>query len=154
MSSTQGESLVPWRLVEDWRCVSCGRCCINHRVPLLFKEYARIEPKYGPRSVEPGEKEFYLRILPDGRCFFLSKRGTFFICRIHDEKPYACRMFPFRVSKTAKYGYGEPSFFQYGDETFNVYLEKECQGIVFGEPSLEFINRVIPRFIQLYLSGC
>lgn len=145
---------MPWRLVENWRCVSCGRCCINHRVPLLFKEYARIEPKYGPRSVEPGEKEFYLRILPDGRCFFLSKRGTLFICRIHDEKPYACRMFPFRVSKTAKYGYGEPSFFQYGDETFNVYLEKECQGIVFGEPSLEFINRVIPRFIQLYLSGC
>ncbi|NHW00053.1 MAG: YkgJ family cysteine cluster protein [Thaumarchaeota archaeon] len=151
MFNAQGESLVPWRLVENWKCVLCGKCCINHRVPLLFKEYARIEPKYGPRSVEPGEKEFYLRILPNGNCFFLRKKGKLFVCRIHNEKPYACRIFPFRISRTAKYGYDELSFFKYGGEAFHVYLEKNCRGIVLGEPSLEFTGRTIPRFLQLYL---
>ena len=151
MFNTHDESLVPWRLVEDWKCVLCGKCCINHRVPLLFEEYARIEPKYGPRSVEPGENKFYLRILPNGNCFFLRKRGKLFICRIHEEKPYACRLFPFRISRMAKYGYSELSFFHYCGEAFHVYLEKKCQGIVLGEPSLEFTGRVIPRFLQLYL---
>jgi hypothetical protein len=32
-----------------------------------------------------------------------------------------------------------------------VYLEKNCRGIVLGEPSLEFTGRTIPRFLQLYL---
>jgi len=144
---------IPWRRVESWRCTLCGKCCINHRVPLLFEEYAKIEPKYGPRSVEPGEKGFYVRRLPDGSCYFLRRLGAGFICSIQEEKPYVCRMFPFRVAKTARYGNEKLSVFYYRKGVFYVYLDPECQGIALGQPSVEFVTKVIPEFIDIYLGN-
>lgn len=122
-------------------------------MPLLFKEYARIEPEYGPRSVEPSDKGFCVRRLSDGSCYFLRRIGSNFICKIQEEKPYVCRMFPFRVAKKAKYGSEELSAFYYKREIFYIYLDPECQGITLGQPSVEFVTNVIPEFIEIYMGN-
>lgn len=150
MSETNNLHMVPWKLVGDWSCKFCGKCCINHRIPLLFEEYARIEPRYGPRSVEPGEKCFYIRLLRDGRCFFLRRQGEKYLCRIHNEKPYVCRMFPFRILSSPKYGDESLSKLQYDNEVFYVYLNAECSGIVLGSPSKKFVEETLPEFVRLY----
>lgn len=144
--------IIPWKLVKDWSCRFCGNCCINHKIPLLFEEFAKIEPKYGPRSVEPGERMFYVRLLPNGRCYFLRKQGEKYLCRIHNEKPYACRMFPFRILRAPKYGGDDLSKFEYEGDMFYVYLDANCNGIVLGNPSANFMEKVIPEFIKTYIS--
>jgi len=145
-----GFHMIPWKLVEDWECKFCGKCCINHKVPLLFEEYAKIEPRYGPSSVEPGERMFYIRLLHDGKCFFLKKHGEKYLCRIHDEKPYVCRMFPFRVLRVPKYGNEELSEFKYGTKVFYIYLNRGCSGVKLGNPSMRFVEKVLPEFIKIY----
>ncbi|MBO3840179.1 MAG: YkgJ family cysteine cluster protein [Thermoproteota archaeon] len=152
MLRADGFHMIPWKLVKDWECKFCGNCCINHKIPLLFEEYAKIEPKYGPRSVEPGERMFYVKLLRDGKCYFLKKQGEKYFCRIHNEKPYVCRMFPFRVLRKPKYGNEELSEFKYRTEVFYVYLNRECNGVKLGNSSIRFIERVMPEFVKIYVN--
>jgi Fe-S-cluster containining protein len=151
--SQQELDVIPWRMVRNWHCLLCGKCCINHKAALNFKDYATIEPKYGSQSVELGDDKFYLRRRNNGRCYFLGKKPEGYFCTIQIEKPYVCKMYPFRVGKTPKFGSEELACFYYGKETLYVYLASECSGITQGEPSDIFVTEIVPEFIEIFLGN-
>jgi lysine-N-methylase len=94
-------------VVQNWDCHATGTCCKEYRVPLSDEERLRIEaqgwsaadlgglPPFQARGLL--RRRYFLTRRPDGSCVFLSPEGR---CRIHERhgyenKPLACRLFPF-----------------------------------------------------------
>jgi len=80
--------LVPWRKVEAWKCLRCGKCCTKLDVMVTPDEERRLE-KYGD-VFERGRVLVYLRKVK-GRCIFLENGN----CAIYPERPMACVKYPF-----------------------------------------------------------
>ncbi len=87
---------------QRYSCHGCGDCCRDFTVQLSDEDRARLasqrweERLGGPVTVEFRGAHF-LRQRDDGACVFLQPDG---LCRVHaefgfDEKPLACRVFPF-----------------------------------------------------------
>jgi lysine-N-methylase len=105
-------SSVPLKVLDlreqRYSCHGCGDCCRDFSVQLRDEDLDRLrEQRWETRLGEPVTVEFrgrrYLRQQPDGACFFLQPDG---LCRIHaefgfDEKPVACRLFPFNLAPDA-----------------------------------------------------
>lgn len=93
---------------QRYSCHSCGDCCRDFTVQLRKEDILRLENQgYAQKMGEPVTVEFrkeqYLRQREDGACIFLESDGR---CRIHsdygfDEKPVACRLFPFNLAPDA-----------------------------------------------------
>ena len=105
-------SAVPLRVLDlreqRYSCHGCGDCCRDFSVQLRDEDLDRLrEQRWEERLGAPVTVEFrgrrYLRQQPDGACLFLQPDG---LCRIHaefgfDEKPVACRLFPFNLAPDA-----------------------------------------------------
>ncbi|MBX3355365.1 MAG: YkgJ family cysteine cluster protein [Phycisphaeraceae bacterium] len=91
--------------VQRYSCHGCGDCCRDFTVQLSPEDLARLERQgWRERLGEPVTVEFqgqaFLRQRDDGACIFLMDNG---LCRVHsefgfDEKPLACRVFPFSLA--------------------------------------------------------
>ncbi len=131
---------VPWRRVHSWKCVACGRCCREYRVPLRFYEYLKlrhtgfVEERYG---------RFYIRKI-GGRCPFQIGR----LCSLQGEmKPVACKLYPFSVRKKGD----EMAEYEYEGETYYVYVDvSTCPNVVLGRPS-EVMLKLVKEAVQIYL---
>ncbi|MBM4112206.1 MAG: YkgJ family cysteine cluster protein [Phycisphaerae bacterium] len=87
---------------QRYSCHGCGDCCRDFTVQLSREDLERLErQRWSERLGEPVTIEFrgalFLRQRDDGACIFLQADG---LCRVHgefgfDEKPLACRIFPF-----------------------------------------------------------
>ncbi len=94
---------------QRYSCHGCGDCCRDFSVQLRDEDLDRLrEQRWEARLGESVTVEFrgrrYLRQRSDGACLFLQPDG---LCRIHaefgfDEKPVACRLFPFNLAPDAK----------------------------------------------------
>ena len=94
---------------QKYSCHGCGDCCRDFTVQLRPKDIERLEAQGYARDLgEAVTVEFrgahYLRQKSDGACYFLEDDGR---CRIHadhgfDEKPVACRLFPFNLAPDAR----------------------------------------------------
>jgi len=94
---------------QRYSCHGCGDCCRDFTVELSAADRARLDAqKWAERLGEPVTVEFrgatFLRQRDDGACTFLMDDGR---CRVHaefgfDEKPLACRLFPFSFAPGAK----------------------------------------------------
>ena len=94
---------------QRYSCHGCGDCCRDFSVQLRDEDLDRLrEQRWETRLGEAVTVEFrgrrYLRQRSDGACLFLQADG---LCRIHaefgfDEKPVACRLFPFNLAPDAK----------------------------------------------------
>ncbi len=94
---------------QRYSCHSCGACCKDFTVQLRAEDLERLERQGWAR--ERGEAvtttfrgRHFLRQRPDGSCTFLQPDGR---CEVHarfglQEKPVACRFFPFSVVPAAK----------------------------------------------------
>lgn len=87
---------------QRYSCHGCGDCCRDFTVQLADEDRERLDrQRWTARLGEPVTVEFrgahFLRQRPDGACIFLRSDG---LCGVHaefgfDEKPLACRIFPF-----------------------------------------------------------
>ena len=90
---------------QRYSCHACGDCCRDFTVQLRPEDVERLERQgYAATLGEPVSIEYrgvhFLRQKPDGACIFLEADGR---CRVHadhgfNEKPIACRMFPFNLA--------------------------------------------------------
>jgi len=144
------QNLISWSKVEDWKCKMCGKCCYNSRVPLTFEDYAKIVSKYGEVYVIQDENLFILRHKRDHSCVFLRIKEGKYMCKIQEDKPLVCKLFPFRVYSYPKLGDEKNSEFKYKDKLYYVYLDLSCNGIKLGTPSKKLKIRVIPEIIEIY----
>lgn len=100
--------LMPEARGQRWSCHSCGECCRSLVGHLTHEECARLD-------AQEWEKELgiapYVRVgrnamlnRRDGACVFLDDENR---CRIHakygeQDKPFACRIFPFSVRAVSR----------------------------------------------------
>jgi lysine-N-methylase len=94
---------------QRYSCHGCGDCCRDFSVQLREEDLDRLrdqrwEERLGERVTVEFRGQRYLRQRPDGACLFLQDDGR---CRIHaefgfDQKPVACRLFPFNLAPDAK----------------------------------------------------
>ncbi len=144
--------IVPWSYVKSWSCLGCGEiCCTSSIIPLTVKEWLRIVQNFGFECAEPGLTGFYLKKTVENKCIFQYEFMGKHLCAIQEIKPKACKLWPFKIYRKPKYGLAWESSFQYGGETFYIYLDSTCRGIVYGKPSQTFIKKVIPEFIEIAL---
>ncbi|AEA46648.1 YkgJ family cysteine cluster protein [Archaeoglobus veneficus] len=124
-------NLIPWKKIESWACVHCGKCCSSYDIPVTFEEEERLK-KYG-NVFKKAKIGLYLR-KKKGKCVFWRKnRG----CTIYAERPKACRSYPFYVRKEGE----EDAYF----DGFFIYIDAECRGINKGDPNslLQWIKYAI-----------
>jgi Fe-S-cluster containining protein len=148
--NAMSQKLIPWSKVESWKCKMCGKCCYNSRVPLNFEDYARIVSKYGEVYVIQDQNLFILRHKKDGSCVFLRIKEGKYVCKIQEDKPLVCKLFPFRVYSYPKFDNEHDSEFRYKDKIYYIYLDLDCNGIKLGNPSEELVSKVIPEIIDIY----
>lgn len=142
---------VPWSKIQDWFCTACGDCCKEFKVPLRTYEAVLLSKIFGFYCMELGVGTTYLKRWLDGRCIFQIKIGRRMICGIQSIKPIACKMWPFAVFEAPRYEQGKEASFDFRGETYFVYVNSYCRGLVYGRPSFRLINSVIPEFIELKL---
>jgi Fe-S-cluster containining protein len=111
------------KVTVNFRCHSCGHCCtdvvclpapadvirIVKRTkihPKKFLEFLTPEEITGVESNDPtwlkcGDEK-YMMALKRGKkgCYFLNKKTGF--CRIYDDRPFLCRLYPFKLQETRK----------------------------------------------------
>ncbi|MBO3802083.1 MAG: YkgJ family cysteine cluster protein [Thermoproteota archaeon] len=140
--------LIPWSKVKNWRCKMCGKCCFYSRIPLSFEDYATIVSKYGEVYVVQDQNLFVLKHKKNGSCVFLRMKEGKYTCKIQEDKPLVCKLFPFRVYLYPKFK--DNSEFKYKNKSYYVYLDLSCSGIKLGAPSEELISKVLPEVIEIY----
>ena len=129
------KDLIPWRVAGRWKCIRCGWCCNNLDVPVTIYDEERLR-KYGDIFWK-GKIGVYLKKI-NGRCIFY-KDGE---CLIYEERPKACRNYPFYIRKQ-------------GDELARfgnvyVYLDKNCRGIGKGRRIEEILNELFNQNMLTY----
>ena len=145
----RGSALIPWKEVNSWSCVACGKCCIGYRVPLKMEEMVLINNRFGPQVMEFGVGKAYLKNKPNGRCVFQKPLMNRWVCTLQAKKPTACRLFPFRIHKEPVYKHGENAKINFNRKPVYLYLDPACDGIVTGKPSNRFKNEVVPEIIKI-----
>jgi hypothetical protein len=66
-------------------------------------------------------------------------------------KPLACKLWPFKISDTPRYGEAREAAFDYQGRRLYVYVDPFCPEILYGKPSAAMMHRVIPEFIEIAL---
>ncbi len=90
---------------QRYSCHGCGNCCRDFTVQLRVADVERLAKqgwtqRLGANPVVEFRGVPYLRQRADGACVFLREDGK---CEVHaahgfDEKPLACRMFPYMLA--------------------------------------------------------
>ena len=121
--------LLPSVAHQRWSCHSCGYCCRELAVHLFESDRRRLDAQAWQQQlgVEPyvrAGRGWVLNKRPDGACVFLDADNR---CTIHaklgiDEKPLACRLFPFSVRAV--------------DAAWQASLRFDCPSVAYsrGEP--------------------
>jgi Fe-S-cluster containining protein len=140
---------IPWRRIADWRCLSCGDCCKLYSVVINFHEWLRIVKNYGVEHTASGLDKLFLSRRNDGSCAFLGWNGGAYLCQLQHMKPRACQLWPFKVLSKPEFGYSNEALYSYGENRVYVYADPMCNGLRFGQPSLEFCRFTLREFVEL-----
>jgi Fe-S-cluster containining protein len=144
-----GMLFVPWQYIADWKCNTCGLCCKAYSVVLNFQEWLNIVKNYGAETTATGLNKLYLRRKSDGSCIFLYKLGDMHLCGLQHMKPGACKLWPFKILASPKFGYAREAAYPYLGKILYVYADSTCTGIQYGRPTWEFANQTLKEFIEL-----
>jgi Fe-S-cluster containining protein len=117
---------------------------------LTFDEWLYITKKYGVGFTKAGLNKLYIGKRPDGSCMFLymASNGKW-LCGLQNNKPLACKLWPFKIFNKPKYGNAKEALFEYLDQKFYIYIDPFCPGIRWGPPSIELVYKIIPEFIEI-----
>ncbi|MEN8190438.1 MAG: YkgJ family cysteine cluster protein, partial [Thermodesulfobacteriota bacterium] len=109
--------------VFSYRCMACGRCCVNKQIAVNPYEVLRLARSKGVSTGEfiscfLAKDGPYLRVTTDGDCVFYSSKK----CSVHADRPLPCRTYPLGRWVSAD-----------GEETFReLQPHPQCKG-VYGE---------------------
>ncbi|MEM2337594.1 MAG: YkgJ family cysteine cluster protein [Candidatus Bathyarchaeia archaeon] len=140
---------VPWQHVADWRCNTCGLCCKAYSVVLNFQEWLNIVKNFGVETTATGLNKLYLRRKSDGSCIFLYRLSNMHLCGLQHMKPIACKLWPFKILTSPRYGYAREAAYPYLGKLLYVYVDSTCTGLRYGRPTWEFANYTIKEFIEI-----
>ena len=144
--------VVPWGHVEFWKCYGCGYiCCGPSVVPLTASEWVKIVQNFGIEVTQSDGRGLYLRKRADNRCIFQYDYQGKQLCAIQNNKPRACKLWPFKISHRPKRGSAELAAFNYHGEHLYIYLDTHCPGIKLGKPNKDFMEAVLPEFLDIFL---
>jgi len=122
----------------------CGECCRKYYVPINEETAVRLVRKYGRETVIKRGRKYYLAKIRD-QCIFLRNN----ICLIQNDKPLACKLWPFYVSnKPRKRENKDFALYTYRGREFYVYVDTFCKGLNRG---INPIENIVKEVIQLYL---
>ncbi len=140
---------VPWSYIESWNCIECGMCCKDYRVVLALDEWAKIAKTYGFESTNAEGTRLYLSKKRDKTCYFLTSTGDSCVCGLQYSKPKACKIWPFKVFASPKFGMAKQAYFRYQNRDLFIYVDMACSGLSFGHPSQDYMTRILPEFIEV-----
>lgn len=132
MSLLYVQNLVPWREVEKWKCIHCGKCCSNLDVPVTYEDEKRLK-KYGDVFTK-GKIGLYLKKVR-GECIFF-RDGR---CKIYSERPEACRRYPFYFRDSGD----DSALFSVREVKIYVYVDLECNGVGSGKDVEKVIGEIL-----------
>jgi Fe-S-cluster containining protein len=142
---------VPWRHVESWRCLACGRCCRGYDVVLKLDEWIKLIRTFGMGLTEPRVDQLYLKKRYDGTCIFLNRFLDCYVCGLQTMKPRACKLWPFKIYDKPKHGYPNEAAFKQWGRKFYVYVDSHCLGVRYGNPTPEFTQQTLLEFVEIGL---
>ncbi|MEM3704212.1 MAG: YkgJ family cysteine cluster protein [Candidatus Bathyarchaeia archaeon] len=142
---------VPWQYITDWKCNTCGLCCKAYSVVLNFQEWLNIVKNYGIETTASSLNKLYLRRKSDGSCIFLYKLSDMHLCGLQHMKPAACKLWPFKIMGSPKFGYAREAVYHYHGKNLYIYADSTCTGLRYGRPTWEFANQIIKEFIEIAL---
>ncbi len=140
---------VPWRYISEWKCISCGKCCIKYSVVLNLSEWLKIVHLYGAEKTVSGLDKIFITRRTDGSCAFLYRVMDMNLCGLQHIKPKACKLWPFKVLEEPKYGHAGEAFYNYGKNGLYVYADSNCLGLAYGEPKQSYAHSVIREFVEI-----
>lgn len=144
---------IPWRRVRFWRCLGCGECCRWFNVPLRPVEYVELLNRYGEGAFRFELGKVFLKRRIDGRCIFQTFREGLWLCSLQKLKPIACKLWPFMVLSSPKYGRGREAKYKYHEKTYYIYIDPRCRGILMGEASIHLERNILPEIIEISLGS-
>jgi Fe-S-cluster containining protein len=142
---------VPWQNVADWNCKACGYCCKLYSVVLGFPEWIRLTKTFGSETTVADLDHFYIKRASDGTCAFLCNNSRNYFCGLQGMKPEACKIWPFKILTSPKYGEEKQAAFNYLGNNLYVYADTMCNGLRYGTPTWEFRYTTIKEFAELAL---
>ncbi|MEM2104699.1 MAG: YkgJ family cysteine cluster protein [Candidatus Bathyarchaeia archaeon] len=142
---------VPWQYIADWRCNLCGLCCKAYSVVLNFQEWLKIVKNYGVETTASSLNSFYLKRKSDGSCVFLYKLSNMHLCGLQHMKPTACKLWPFKILTSPKFGYAREAAYPYNGRNLYVYADSTCTGLRYGRPAWELATQTISEFVEIAL---
>ena len=143
--------LIPWSQMESWSCVRCSACCRHTTVQLTTQEWLRLTQLYGFGIVGHDISGFYLRKTINDQCPLLYRSINGWACGLQHSKPLACKLWPFRICGTPRFGKGNEAYFNYKNREFYIYAYPQCPGIVWGKSSKLFTYMILPEFLNIRL---
>jgi len=142
---------IPWKFVKSWNCTACGACCKGFDVILGYKEWVDIIRKYGIEVTQPSIAKLYLKKRSDGSCVFLSRFYDMWFCTLQHMKPRACKLWPFKVYNEPKYGRSNQASYDLHGKRLFIYVDPSCTGIIWGNPTREFMYGTMREFVEIAL---
>ncbi len=142
---------VPWRYISDWHCISCGSCCQLYSVVINFHEWLKIVKNFGVEKTASGLDKLYIKRDSDGSCAFLLGFSDCYTCGLQYMKPKACKLWPFKILTSPRFGCAEEAAYEYGENRLFIYLDSMCNGIRYGEPTWEFGKYTVREFAEIAL---
>ncbi len=140
---------IPWSQIQSWSCDACGECCKWFSIPLTMYEYAKICQRYGFDVVEMREGRAWLKKRLDKRCIFMIWQNGRWLCGLQEDKPHACRMWPFRVVDRPAFGNEMRSRYENEEWHGYVYADPRCPRLIYGAPTPSFANRIVREFVHI-----
>jgi len=140
---------VPWQYIADWKCVACGLCCKAYSVVLSFPEWLSIVKNYGVEVTVSDLSKLYLKRKSNGSCIFLYNLSNMNLCGLQHMKPDACKLWPFKVLASPKFGYAHEALYAFGGKRLYVYADSNCKGLIYGRPTWEFATQTVKEFVEI-----
>ncbi|RLF11215.1 MAG: YkgJ family cysteine cluster protein [Thermoprotei archaeon] len=80
--------------MAPFKCIRCGKCCLNTEMPLTEEDIARLEALgYIRRDFARVEEGLIKLRNVDGHCFFYNPELK--ACMVYENRPEGCRLYPF-----------------------------------------------------------
>ncbi len=135
---------LPWRDSRGWQCRRCGRCCVDYVVPLTAGEAMVYPIKYGPFVVVANRGRRYLLKRGDGSCIFLTYNNGVAYCNIYYQRPLACRLYPFYITRRPIEGLpAERAAYR----NLYVYLDRHCPGVNAGKGIETLVKKAVETWL-------
>jgi len=137
-SLTKKHELLPWTYFLRWNCIRCGNCCNKLDVQLTSKEAHYYSKHYGD-VIEKIKDGYKLKRKSNGECIFLDFENNIAKCKIYNDRPFACRIYPFYVRKLKEYKDLSQEILKnaeirYRKRKYIVFVSNICLGLGRGPP--------------------